>query len=92
MGWIEISHDDLFALYRDGQLPSELGLSVREAADHLSISRQAVHSAINRDRLEAYYVTSNENHVATYVTWTSIRSYQHSETRNKHTPKMHRVG
>ena len=67
------------------------GWSPGFVAVRLGISRSAVGQAIRRDRLKAYRIMRNGRMVATIIPEASVREYENSETRAKHTPKEYRA-
>lgn len=87
MAWIEYEQDEFYRLYLEEELDYVPGPSPGGAAGKLKITRQAVHKAIEKDRLDAYRVTRDGDLLAIYVTEESIDAYSESETRWKYMPK-----
>lgn len=87
---IEQYQKELWAL-PDDQKDLVNGWSPGFVAARLGITRQAVYQAIKRDKLHAYRISETgkpqSRLLSLIITEASVREWQNSETRYKHTPK-----
>lgn len=90
MAWIKTTMDEfnrkLWSLPADQQYLVN-GWSPGYVSARLGVTRSAVHGAIRRDKMNAYRILGDDGKLAAIIIpEASVREYENSETRRKHTP------
>lgn len=94
MSWTETTmeaYNEALASLPADRRPSMAGWSPGYVAARLGITRQAVYSAVKRNKLDAFRITRDGTMVAVIITEASVLHYESSETRHKFTPKEYRA-